>query len=348
MRFRRIAVTGASGYLGRLLVNRLAASEGVERVLGIDIRPMHGDIRPMFGIDNRPMRRELPSSVVFAERDVTAPLSDLLIEHGIEAVAHLAFVLQPDRNAERAGRVNVGGTASVLSACAAAGARHLLYMSSATVYGAHADNPPMLTEDAPLRPVRGFQYAESKVRVEALLAQFAMQHPDVGVCVLRSCPVLGIGADNFVARNLGRRVLVAAAGFDPPMQFLLDDDAAEIMACCLLDGIAGTYNVGGSGSIRWSEMAEIARRSLVRLPAPLLYAAMEISWRLRLQSSSSGSGLDFIRHPWVVSGERLEREHGLTARRSSRDAWEAFVSYGVTRRQWSATFSGESERIDKE
>ena len=114
MRFRRIAVTGASGYLGRLLVNRLAASEGVERVLGIDIRPMHGDIRPMFGIDNRPMRRELPSSVVFAERDVTEPIADLLIEHGIEAVAHLAFVLQPDRNAERAGRVNVGGASSVL------------------------------------------------------------------------------------------------------------------------------------------------------------------------------------------------------------------------------------------
>ena len=341
MRFRRIAVTGASGYLGRLLVNRLAASEGVERVLGIDIRPM-------FGIDRYPLTRELPSSVVFAERDVTAPLSDLLIEHGIEAVAHLAFVLQPDRNAERAGRVNVGGTASVLSACAAAGVRHLLYMSSATVYGAHADNPPMLTEDAPLRPVRGFQYSELKVSVEGLLAEFAAQHPDIGVCILRSCPVLGIGADNFVARSLRRRVLVAAAGFDPPMQFLLDDDAAEIMARCLLDGIAGTYNVGGSGSIRWSEMAEIARRRLVRLPAPLLYAAMEISWRMRLQSSSPGSGLDFIRYPWIVSGERLEREYGLAARRSSLDAWEAFVSYGVTRRQWSATFSGESERIDKE
>ena len=333
MRFRRIAVTGASGYLGRLLVNRLARCEGVERVLAIDIRPLMGDI---------------PQNVVYVKRDVTEPMADLLIKHRIEAVAHLAFVIQPDRNAARASRVNVGGASSVLDACAAAEVRHVLYMSSATVYGAHADNPPMLTEDAPLRPVRGFQYSELKVNVEGLLAEFAGQHPDIGVCVLRACPVLGIGADNFVARNLGRRVLVAAAGFDPPMQFLLDDDAAEIMTRCLLDGIAGTYNVCGTGSIRWSEMAEIARRRLVRLPAPLLYAAMEISWRLRLQSSSPGSGLDFIRYPWIVSGERLEREYGLAARRSSLDAWEAFVSYGVTRRQWSATFSGESERIDKE
>ena len=154
MRFRRIAVTGASGYLGRLLVGGLAGTEGIDRVLAIDIRPLMGDI---------------PQNVVYVKRDVTEPMADLLIKHRIEAVAHLAFVIQPDRNAARASRVNVGGASSVLDACAAAEVRHVLYMSSATVYGAHADNPPMLTEDAPLRPVRGFQYSEAKVSVEACL-----------------------------------------------------------------------------------------------------------------------------------------------------------------------------------
>ena len=174
--------------------------------------------------------------------------------------------------------------------------------------------------------------------MEGLLAEFAAQHPDIGVCILRSCPVLGIGADNFVARSLRRRVLVAAAGFDPPMQFLLDDDAAEIMARCLLDGIAGTYNVGGSGSIRWSEMAEIARRRLVRLTCAAPLCGNGNFMEAAASEQSPGSGLDFIRYPWIVSGERLEREYGLATRRSSLDAWEAFVSYGVTRRQWSGRF----------
>ena len=310
---RRVAVTGVTGYLGRLLVDRLALCDGVERILGIDVRPM---------------LCELPSNVTFVERDIAEDITDLLVEHGIDAVAHLAFVLQPDRNAERARRVNVDGTTNVLSACAEAGVRHVLYMSSATVYGAHSDNPQMLTENDPLRPVRGFQYAEAKVEVEAMLRQFEGQHRDASVCILRACPVLGKEADNFVARNLARRVLVAVGDDEPPLQFLHEDDAAEIMAYCLQNGIEGTYNVGGRDTIRMSETSRIARSRLVRLPAPLLYGATELSWVLGLQSNTPASGLDFIRYPWVVSGEKLEREHGLKARRSSREAWEAFVSRG--------------------
>ena len=308
---RRVAVTGASGYLGRLLVNRLARREEVERVLAIDIRPM---------------LRELPPNVEFVKRDITQDISDLLIRHRVDSVAHLAFVIRPDRNNERARRVNVDGAANVLEGCAAAGVEHVLYMSSATVYGAHPDNPPTLTECAPLRPVRGFQYSEAKVEVEELLREFGRRHLGASVCVLRACPVLGPGADNFVARNLARRVLVGVAGYDPPMQFLHEDDASEIMAYCLLNRVDGTYNAGGRESIRMSEMARVAGSKLLRLPAPLLYGATELSWLLRMQSSTPACGLDFIRYPWVVSGERLEREHGLRAGRSSEEAWNEFVS----------------------
>ena len=311
---RRVAVTGASGYLGRLLMSRLARREEVERILAIDIRPL---------------RRELPPKVDFVKRDITQDISDLLIKHRIDSVAHLAFVIRPDRNKERARRVNVDGAATVLDGCAAAGVEHVLYMSSATVYGAHPDNPPALTECAPLRPVAGFQYAEAKVEVEELLREFENRHRGAGVCVLRACPVLGPDADNFVARNLARRVLVGVAGYDPPMQLLHEDDASEIMARCLLNRVDGTYNVGGRDTLRMSDMARVAGSKLLRLPAPLLYGATELSWLLRMQSSTQACGLDFIRYSWVVSTDRLEREHGLRAERSSDEAWSAFVSRGA-------------------
>ena len=308
---RRVAVTGASGYLGRLLVDRLARREEVERVLAIDTRPM---------------QRELPPSVDFVNRDTTRDISDLLIKHRVDSVAHLAFVIQPDRNRERARRVNVDGAANVLDGCAAAGVEHVLYMSSATVYGAHSDNPPALSECAPLRPVAGFQYAEAKVEVEELLREFAGRHRGASVCVLRACPVLGPDADNFVARNLARRVLVGISGYDPPMQFLHEDDASEIMTRCVLNRVGGTYNVGGRESLRMSEMVRMAGSRLMRVPAPLIYGATELSWKLSLQSNTPACGLDFIRYSWLVSGEKLGREHGLIARHTSREAWDAFVS----------------------
>lgn len=314
---RRVAVTGAAGYLGRLLVGRLARDAGLDVLLGMDVCP-----RPT----------DWPANAVFVERDITGDIADLLVEHGIEAVAHLAFVLKPDRNAARARNVNVGGTASVLRACVNAGVRQVLYMSSATVYGAHRDNADVLTEGSPLRPVRGFQYGEAKVDVEAMLTKFCADHAEVKVCVLRACPVLGVEADNFVARSFSGNVLVGLVGYDPPMQFLHECDAADIMQHCLLHGVEGTYNVGGLGTVRWSEMARIAGRRLVRIPAPFLYSATEISWRLGLQNSSAGCGLNFIRYPWVVSGEKAEREHGWTAAHTSREAWESFVSRSRDRR----------------
>ena len=194
------------------------------------------------------MRTEPPPIVEFVKRDITQDISDILIEHRIDSVAHLAFVIRPDRNRERVHRVNVAGAANVLDGCASAGVEHVLYMSSATVYGAHPDNTQTLTECAPLRPVTGFQYAEAKVEVEELLREFERRHRGASVCVLRACPVLGSDADNFVARNLARRVLVGVSGYDPPMQFLHEDDASEIMAHCLLSGIAGHYTMWVAGT----------------------------------------------------------------------------------------------------
>ena len=69
-------------------------------------------------------------------------------------------------------RVNVGGTSNLLDASAEAGVRRIVYLSSTSVYGAHADNPPMLTESSPARPVRGFQYSEDKAEAERQASLF--------------------------------------------------------------------------------------------------------------------------------------------------------------------------------
>ena len=149
---RRVAVTGAAGYVGRTLIDRLAREPAVERILALDVRPL-----PSESTNER---------VVFERHDVTRPFGALLREHGVDSLAHLAYVMRPSRDREAARRVNVEGTASALASCEEAGVRHMLYLSSTSVYGAHADNPPLLDEDAPPRPPRGFQYSEDKAAAE--------------------------------------------------------------------------------------------------------------------------------------------------------------------------------------
>ena len=313
---RRIAVTGASGYLGRLLIARLERRPAVERILALDIRPPRAPFSP---------------KVAFVHCDITKPLNDIFADHSINAVAHLAFRIKPDRDRAAAHAINVGGLANALDACGNAGVGRILYLSSATLYGAHPDNPPYLTETSPLRPVSGFQYAEDKFQAETLLAEYAACHPEVKIAILRACPILGAAADNFIAKSFTRRALVAVRGCDPPMQFLHERDAARIIADCLFKGVHGIYNVAGRDRIRWSEMAEIAGRRLIRLPAPLLYRLTALSWTLRLQSNAPACGLDFIRYPWLVSAQKLAQEHGIVPEYTSREAWQAFISERASR-----------------
>ena len=113
-------------------------------------------------IDRRPLSVSTSEKVVFFRKDVQQPLGDLFRERGVDTLVHLAFAMRPshDRNSTR--HVNTFGAISVLDACAEAAVKSIVYLSSATVYGARNDNPPLLTEDSLVRPVTGFQYALDK------------------------------------------------------------------------------------------------------------------------------------------------------------------------------------------
>ena len=323
MKKGRVAITGASGYVGRGLIERLDRDDAIEQVLAIDVRPL---------------RTQHSAKVVFHQRDVVEPMADLLSQHGIESIFHLAYVLNPAHNRKAAQRVNVGGTANVLEACVQAGVRHVLYLSSTTVYGAHPDNPDLLTEESPVRPVKGFQYGQNKAEAEAMLTDFTRRYTTFTATILRACPVMGPNADNFISRAFSKPFLVGIRGYDPPMQLVHEDDLGEILYLCLMRRPSGVYNVAGDGTIRWSEMASIFGRRLIDLPAPIIYGLTDLAWALRLQGDSPACGLDFIRYRWTASAEKIERDLGVSFSHSSSEAWLAFV-----RRQAQPASVNESE-----
>lgn len=154
-----ILLTGGAGYIGSHIALAL-----VDR----------GD--PVVILDNLSTgnRRVVPPAAVFIEGDCADAtlVAQLVRDHGVDAVIHCAGRISvPESVAEPLGYydANVSRAVAFFAAALAGGARHLLFSSTATVYGAvDADS---LSEDLAMDPVS--PYAASKAMVERILADVA-------------------------------------------------------------------------------------------------------------------------------------------------------------------------------
>lgn len=297
-----VAVTGASGLVGRHLLPVLAEHPDVERVLGLDVR--------------EPERR--PRTVEFARVDIAGTELKPLLE-GIDVVVHLAGVVDPVPDVGLMARVNVEGTRHVLDAAASVGATRVVRISSSTVYGAWPNNPLPLTEDAPLRPNPDFSPAVQSAEVERLLAEWRASHPDVTVTTLRSAPVVGPGAERLPARILLGRPPLRVRGAATPVQVVHVADLVSALALVATRDVPGTFNVAADG---WLDAAEaralIPRPAAPALPAEVLERWLRRTWDLGLGDVPAGV-VPYLVHPWVISNERLRAE-GWAPRHTNVDA----------------------------
>ncbi len=307
---KRVAITGISGYIGSRLFRDVVHEPTVEVVLGIDHhepRLLHPKLR-------------------FHKHDITEPLADLFRRYRIDTAVHLVFILQPSRDHAMVRSVDIGGTQNFLQACAAANAAHVVYLSSASAYGAHADNPVPLTEEHPLRPNLDFEYSRDKAETDALFQRYASEHPQAKVAVLRSAVVMGPNANNNISKSLFQPVVLALRGHNPPFQAVHEDDVADALLRFLREGRGGTYNLAAPDTFPYQEMGKLTGKRVLRVPEPLFRSLVRATWALRLQNDSPPSGLDFIKWPWVVSVDKLQRDLGWQPKHTSRAAVEAFVA----------------------
>jgi nucleoside-diphosphate-sugar epimerase len=206
----------------------------------------------------------------------------------------------------------------VLEAAAAADVRRLVHVSSATVYGAWPDNPVPLAEDAPLRPNPGFVYAVEKAEAERIVAEWADDHPDVVVTILRPSVTVG---------STGPALYQALAGTKAPqpedsarpMQFLDVDDLAAAIVFAWDHRLSGVFNVAPDGWITHEQArAIVGGVARLRLPERLAGAVSSAGWTL-LRTGTPTQARPYAMHPWVVANDRLRAE-GWVPERSNEKA----------------------------
>ena len=310
---KSVAITGASGYVGARLLRKLEGEEDISKLVAIDTLPPTVPIRNMAAY----------------RMSVTKPIDGALNRHNVSTVVHLAFIARRGRNRQEVDSIretNLAALESVLKSSARAGVNHIVYLSSHTVYGAHADNPVPLTDAAPLRPIPDFPYGYDKFLSEQMLQEFQETHPDIAVTILRSCMVLGPSAGNYITTAFFRPWLLGVIDYNPPLQFVYEDDLARILTIVIQRRLAGIFNVAGDGVVFYKEIAETIKSRLINLPAFLAYGLAQLSWNLHLQRESTACGLDLVRYPMVLSTGKLHQATGYRFWHTSMETLSAFAN----------------------
>lgn len=307
---KRILITGAAGYIGHQLGNRLAAQH---HVLGTDLRARDDLAFPIKVLDVRD-----PSLAV------------LLKEQGITHVVHLASILQASKDRARDFDIDVNGTRNVLECCIKAGVRHLTVTSSGAAYGYYADNPAWIDEDDALRGNAEFAYSDHKRQIEELLATYRQQHPELQQLIFRPGTVLGKDTRNQITELFMAARILALKGSDSPFVFIWDEDVIGAMEMGLREDKSGRYNMAGDGALTLAEIAQRLNKPLLILPVWLVKAGLQIAqWRGK---PTSPSQVNFLRYRPVLSNRRLKDEFGYTPSKTSAETFEYFVDCNRLRR----------------
>lgn len=320
-----VLVTGASGFIGRRVVARLAGAG----------RPARAFLLPH---EDPAAVPELAAArgLEIARGDLTDAASVAAAVRGASRVVHLAAVVGDWGPAALFERVNVGGTRHVVDAAAAAGCARLVMVSSIVVYGRRlADGG--CDEDAP-REVGVGPYGQTKRAAEEL-ALDAHAFGRVPVTVVRPGNVWGPGSGLWVdelVRLLRRGLLVTIGdgGGDACLAFV--DNVVDVIVRALdAPAAAGRiYNAVDDGGVRWrdylTDLARLAgaappRRRVSPAVARALAAAMERTWRLvrrpgrplltreAVQLLSSGPPVPSARARAELGYDPLPYDRGLAA-----------------------------------
>lgn len=306
---RRVLVTGGAGFLGSRVTALLSEHPDVDLVLSGDVRDS-----PVPGVVSAPV-------------DVTDPMAlpELLRQHRIDTVVHLAAIVNPGRDVQNEFRVDVQGSSNVLAACVEAGVRRLVVSSSGAAYGYHPDNPVWLEETDPLRGNDEFPYSRHKRMVEEMLAAARTTHPALEQVIFRIGTILGPTVHNQITALWEGSRILHIAGSDSPFVFAwVDDVAAAMVRAAVGEGPAGIYNVAGDGALTVPEIARRLRKPLMTVPAPLLAIALAVGSALRL-TEHGPEKIRFLRYRPVLRNDRLKEEFGYVPRLTSAEAFEEYL-----------------------
>lgn len=309
----RVAVTGATGNLGTSVLAALREQPSIDEVVGI--------------------ARRKPSSQRDKVRWVSADVcsSDLgTIFSGMDAVIHLAWLIQPSRNQWLTWSTNVNGSSRVFEAAASAGVNAVIYASSVGAYSPGPKSRPV-DESWPTDGVPTCTYSREKSYVERMLDNFEIRHPDIRVVRFRPGFVFKRAAASGIRRLFAgpflpnpllhpRLIPLVPQLQEPLFQAVHSLDVGQACRLATVNrDVSGAFNLAATPALGPGELSELFNARLVPFPPWLLRQLAAIAWHARLIPTEPGM-VDLLLALPLMDASRARDELGWQPQHSATGA----------------------------
>lgn len=320
----RVAVVGATGNVGTAVLQALHERPEVSSVLGIARRMPDQTVEPYAHAD----WASIDIGAAVAPAEAIAHLKKAFAD--VDAVIHLAWLIQPNSKRELLHRVNVDGTRHVALAAAAAGVDTLVVASSV---GAYSPSPGLEVRDESWQTggIPTSHYSVDKAAQEQVLDEFAAEHPEVTVTRLRPALIFSAEAASEIQRYfLGSWMPVQAlkAGRPPLLplpeglrvQAVHAADVGAAYAAAAVAGVGGAFNICADDVLGIQELADVVgdgkRVRPVEVPPSMVRTAMSAGHLTGLVAADAG-WLDMGMNVPLMDNSRAKEELGWQPTRSA-------------------------------
>ena len=333
-----LLITGVAGYVGTMLVERFAARENVERIIGIDKEPKPEILK---GIEK----------LVYLETNTADAWEEEARKYAPDIVIHAAWQIRAIYgNKPLTWKWNIEGSDRIFDfAFGEESVKKLIHFSTVASYGAFADNSVdhFFTEDEPFRKTDYLYAEEKRIAEEHLLERYKRAKAagkEISVSIVRPAAITGPRGrfmrirfglqaalagqlkDSFAYRLVSKMVSFVPVTPKWLRQFIHEDDVVNIIETLSFKETPWAYeafNICPPGeTVRGKDMARAVGKKTVPVQPWMVRIPFFWLWHLtRGRIPTSAGAWKSYSYPIAVDGSKLSRLAGYEYLYPSFDAF---------------------------
>lgn len=294
---KKILITGCAGGLAQLCIKSLSKKSNIK----------------IIGIDPRLSEYQHVNVLCYKKKYSRNSFEEIFSKHKPDTIIHLSRIghknTSPIFKKEKFLDLNLITTKQFLDLALQYNIKKVILMSSFHVYGALADNPSLLTEDAPLKASIKHSQLREIVEIDYNFTNWAWKNQSqVNTIVLRPCNIIGKHINNAISQYLKSAVTPTFVDFNPLFQLVHEKDMSNLILHCLLNAPTGVYNVAPPKFIPLKTIKKLLNPKHISIPSFSLSIIAKIL-SITLNTDTLPSYLiDYLKFSSIIDGSLLQKK----------------------------------------